>query len=141
LPYVPVPKDLTKVKNKVAFGLTKRQILCFALAGLTGLPVYFLLRSVTGNSAAVLVMIFVMLPFFFIATYERNGQPAEKVIKNILLCRIRPEARPYKTENIYNSLSKPEGGNKIAVKKQAAGKTPANKSKKAKAGKSRDARG
>ncbi|MCX4203060.1 PrgI family protein, partial [Clostridioides difficile] len=26
--YVPVPKDLSKVKTKVAFNLTKRQILC-----------------------------------------------------------------------------------------------------------------
>ncbi|MCE0642438.1 PrgI family protein, partial [Clostridioides difficile] len=28
--YVPVPKDLSKVKTKVAFNLTKRQILCFS---------------------------------------------------------------------------------------------------------------
>ena len=27
--YVPVPKDLTKVKTKVAFNLTKRQLICF----------------------------------------------------------------------------------------------------------------
>jgi hypothetical protein len=140
LPYVPVPKDLTKVKTKVAFGLTKRQIICFALAGIAGLPVYFLLRGFTGNSAAVLVMVFIMLPFFIIATYERNGQPAEKVLKNILLCHIRPEVRPYKTENIYNTLSRPEGGNEIAAKKQAAGKTPASEPKKTKAGKGRSTR-
>ncbi len=27
--YVPVPKDLTKVKTKVMFNLTKRQLICF----------------------------------------------------------------------------------------------------------------
>ena len=27
--YVPVPKDLTKIKTKVAFNLTKRQLVCF----------------------------------------------------------------------------------------------------------------
>ena len=27
MPYVPVPKDLTKVKTKVAFNLTKRQLI------------------------------------------------------------------------------------------------------------------
>ena len=27
MPYVPVPKDLTKVKTKVAAGLTKRQLI------------------------------------------------------------------------------------------------------------------
>lgn len=26
--YVPVPKDLSKIKTKVAFNLTKRQIIC-----------------------------------------------------------------------------------------------------------------
>ena len=35
--YVSVPKDLTKVKNKVAFNLTKRQIICFAAAAAVGL--------------------------------------------------------------------------------------------------------
>ena len=31
--YVPVPKDLTKVKTKVAFNLTKRQLVCFGCGG------------------------------------------------------------------------------------------------------------
>ena len=57
MPYVPVPKDLTKVKTKVAAGLTKRQLICFSLAALVGLPVYFLTRGAIGNSAAVLLMI------------------------------------------------------------------------------------
>lgn len=33
IPYVPVPKDLTTVKTKVAFNLTKRQLICFGLGG------------------------------------------------------------------------------------------------------------
>ena len=39
MPYVPVPKDLTKVKTKVAFNLTKRQLICFSIAGVVGVPV------------------------------------------------------------------------------------------------------
>ena len=38
--YVPVPKDLSKVKTKVAFNLTKRQIVCFAVALILGLPLF-----------------------------------------------------------------------------------------------------
>ena len=30
--FVPVPKDLNRVKTKVMFNLTKRQLICFALA-------------------------------------------------------------------------------------------------------------
>ena len=48
--YVPVPKDLSKVKTKVAFNLTKRQIVCFAAALLFGLPLFFLLKDSTGTS-------------------------------------------------------------------------------------------
>ena len=32
MPYVQVPKDLAKIKTKVAFNLTKRQIICFSIA-------------------------------------------------------------------------------------------------------------
>lgn len=31
--YVPIPKDLNKVKTKVAFNLTKRQLIGFSVAG------------------------------------------------------------------------------------------------------------
>ena len=38
--YVPVPKDLTKVKTKVAFNLTKRQLVCFGGGALIGVPLF-----------------------------------------------------------------------------------------------------
>jgi hypothetical protein len=53
------------------------------------------------------LMIALMLPFFFFAMYERDGLPAEKVARNIIRnVFIRPGARPYKTENIYATLTK-----------------------------------
>ncbi|KAI4438669.1 hypothetical protein C824_001148 [Schaedlerella arabinosiphila] len=76
--YVPVPKDLTKVKTKVAFNLTKRQLVCFGSGALIGVPLFFLLRGPAGNSAAALCMMLVMLPFFLLAMYEKNGQPLER---------------------------------------------------------------
>ena len=33
--YVSVPKDLTKVKNKVAFNLTKRQLICIGIGAVS----------------------------------------------------------------------------------------------------------
>lgn len=47
--YVPVPKDLSRIKTKVAFNLTKRQLIFFAAALLTGLPLFFLLKGSTGT--------------------------------------------------------------------------------------------
>ncbi|MBQ9630214.1 MAG: PrgI family protein, partial [Treponema sp.] len=40
-----VPKDLSKVRTKVAFNLTKRQLVCFGGGALAGLPLYFALQK------------------------------------------------------------------------------------------------
>ena len=32
--YISVPRDLTRVKSKILFGLTKRQIVCFGTGAL-----------------------------------------------------------------------------------------------------------
>ena len=101
--YVPIPKDLTKVKTKVALGLTKRQLICFGAAAAVGLPLFFLLRGVMPSSAAAFIMVLLMLPFFMFAMYERHGQPLEVVIKNIIQTKlVRPKVRPYQTDNLYS---------------------------------------
>ena len=43
--FVSVPKDLTKVKNKIILNLTKRQLICLGIAAAVGLPFYFLSRE------------------------------------------------------------------------------------------------
>ena len=123
--YVPVPKDLTKIKTKVALNLTKRQLICFSLAAVVGVPAYLLTRGSIGGSAAVIVMIALMLPFFFLAMYERDGQPAEKVIRNYIRAKLWPRVRPYKTENLYKYLD--EEGKNLAEQAKAAGTPPAKK--------------
>ena len=65
--YVTIPKDLTKVKSKVLFGLTRRQLICFEAAVLVGVPLFFLLRNTVDSSTATLCMILVMMPFFLFA--------------------------------------------------------------------------
>ncbi|HFL3599777.1 TPA: PrgI family protein [Clostridioides difficile] len=105
--YVPVPKDLSRIKTKVALNLTKRQIICFAVALIIGLPLFFLLKDSAGTSLAAFVMILVMLPCFLIAMYEKHGQPLEVVVKNIIQTKfIRPKERPYQTENLYTVIER-----------------------------------
>ena len=107
--YVPVPKDLTKVKTKVAFNLTKRQLLCFGGGALIGVPLFFLLKEPVGTSTATMCMVLVMLPCFLLAMYEKNGQPLEKIIGNMLkVSVIRPKERPYRTNNFYAALERQE---------------------------------
>ena len=103
--YVPVPKDLSKIKTKLAFNLTKRQLICFSGAAAVGLPAYLFSRGSIGNSAAMFLMIGLMLPFFFFGMYERNGQPPEVVARQFYQARfVRPKVRPYRTNNYYAAL-------------------------------------
>ena len=104
--YVSVPNDLSKIKTKVAFNLTKRQLLCFGTAAVIGIPTYLFTRSVISNTGAMLLMIALMLPCFLIAMYERDGLPFEKVVRNIIRTTfLWPRTRPYKTDNIYSYFS------------------------------------
>ena len=103
--YVPVPKDLTRVKSKFLFNLTKRQAVCFGLGALAGLPVFFLTKEAIGVSMAAALMIVIMLPFFMFAMFERNGQPLGVLLKHYIQARfVRPRTRVFETENFYATL-------------------------------------
>lgn len=105
--YVPVPKDLNAVKTKVMFNLTRRQLVCFGCGAAVGIPMFFLLKDRMATSAAAICMIITMLPFFLLAMYEKNGQPLEKIIRNIVqVCFIRPKQRPYEVNNFYAVLQR-----------------------------------
>ena len=103
--YVSVPKDLSTVKTKVVFNLTKRQLICFSAALAVGLPLFFLTKDSVGTSGSTLMMIFTMLPLFMLAIYEKHGQPLEVILKHYIEVRfLTPKQRPYKTDNFYALL-------------------------------------
>ena len=107
--YVSVPKDLSKIRSKVLFNLTKRQIICFGSGALLGVPLFFLFKGAIGTSPAAMLMMVVMLPAFLLGMYEKNGQPLEFVLKNIYaVCFQRPKVRPYRTNNFYAVLERQE---------------------------------
>ena len=100
---VAVPKNLSGIKTKVAMNLTKRQIICF------GIPFYLVTKGVLGTQASALIMVALMLPFFFLAMYEKDGFPAEKILYFMLRQKIlTPGIRPYKSENLYKQLEERE---------------------------------
>jgi len=105
MPYVQIPKDLTKVKAKVLLNLTKRQLVCFGLAAAVGVPFYLFTRGALGTSFAALGMLVIMLPCFFAALYEKDGQPFEKIVITYITARyLRKRKRPYETQNFYGYL-------------------------------------
>lgn len=106
---VPVPKDLSGIKTKVALNLTKRQIICFSGAAIAGIPLYFLTKDVIGTQGAAFIMVGVMMPFFFLAMYTKDGFPAEKILYFMIRQKFLTQGiRPYKSENLYKQLEERE---------------------------------
>ena len=111
--YISVPRDLSKVKTKVFLNLTKRQLICFGAGALIGVPLFFVLKSTGNISLAAMGMIIVMMPMFFLAMYEKDGQPLEVVAKHFYESRFkRPRIRPYRTDNYYAALMRQEQAEK-----------------------------
>ena len=118
MPYVNVPNDLSKIKTKMAFNLTKRQLVCFGSAGAVGIPAYLLTRGTLGNTGAMFLMLGIMLPAFLLAMYEKDGLPFEKVVRNIIRAKfLRPGIRAYRTENIYAPFAGPGAGKEDVIEK------------------------
>ena len=127
--YISVPRDLTKVKSKVAFNLTKRQLICFGIAAAVGVPFYFLTRGIIGSSNAATGMCFLMLPAFLFAMYEKDGMHLEDVLMHMIRVKfLRPPVRKYETENYYETdpeqikqspdTGKLKGGKTVAKKEK-----------------------
>lgn len=103
--YISAPRDFSKVKSKVFFNLTKRQIICFSLGAMIGVPTFFLIKRFGNVTVATLGMMISMMPLFFLAMYEKNEQPLEVYIEHFIEATFkRPKIRPYKSENYYALL-------------------------------------
>ena len=97
--YVPIPKDLNRVKTKVAFNLTKRQLIGFTLIVST-------------------------LPIFFITLFEKDGLTFEKYFKHIYLHKFyQPKKRVRK--EVYLEQEKKNSANKTHAKRKGIEKSKA----------------
>jgi hypothetical protein len=67
-----------------------------------------------------------MLPLFLLAMYEKDGQPGEIILRNIVRVKLFwPAKRPYVTENFYEVLEKE--ANDIATQNKTTKKTTVGK--------------
>ena len=146
--YISVPRDLTRVKSKVMFNLTKRQLICFGLAALIGVPSFFLLKTVVKVNTAVMGMMVIMMPFFFLAMYEKNGQPLEVILNHMIQAVFkRPKIRPYMTDNYYAALlrqakAEKEVENIVRLsQKETTGKQEVQNAGRVKQGRPKDSKG
>ncbi len=123
MPYVNVPNDLSKIKTKMAFNLTKRQLVCFGSAGAVGIPAYLLTRRTLGDTGAMFLMMAIMLPAFLWRCMKGMACPLKR------WCGISsgpsfygPVIRPYRTENIYAPFAGPGAGKEDTLEKHKENK-------------------
>lgn len=72
--------DLSKIKAKIVFGLTLRQIICFGTGLAASIPFFFLTRKVIGMEMAAMLVMVMASPFFVLGIYEKNGIPIEWIL-------------------------------------------------------------
>ena len=117
---VDVPKNLSGIKTKVALNLTKRQLICFGAAAATGIPLYLITKKAIGTDIAAIIMIAVMLPFFLLAMYEKDGMPAEKVLKLVIRQKyLSPGIRRYRSENLFRQMEERENMRREVIRLEA----------------------
>lgn len=103
--YVSMPKDLGKVKTKLAFNLTKRQIICFGLAMLVGYLFYKYSSSIESDLRLYLMMA-VISPFVIAGVYEKDGVSFEQYLKYRYESQIlHPKTRIYSSKNLYIQIT------------------------------------
>lgn len=106
---VAVPKNLSGIKTKVALNLTKLPAYLLQRCRCGRDSLYIFTKGFIGTQASALLMVAVMLPFFFLAMYEKDGFPAEKILYFMIRQKfLTPGIRPYKSENIYRRLEETE---------------------------------
>ena len=99
---VAVPKELSGIKTKIVFNLTKRQLICFGSGGFLGSCFYIATNDVVGTELSTFAMMIVLFPFLFLAMYEKEGFPAEKWLYLMLRQKFFTQGiRPYQSETIY----------------------------------------
>lgn len=93
-----IPIDLAAVEPKRVLGLTTRQIVCFSLAALFGVPVFLFINHLTNSSSVAMIgLVIAASPFITLLVYKRDGIPAEVILKDWLKWkRIHPQIRKYK---------------------------------------------
>lgn len=122
--YVRVPKDLNDLKEKLIFNLTKRQVICFGIGLIVGLPFFFITKERTNISNAITVMGVVASPAIICGLYKKNGVYFEQRIKHMIEFYKKPRIRYYRSTNIFRCIENHIEYNKLKkiLKKAEGGK-------------------
>lgn len=102
--YIRVPKDLNDIKEKFILNLTKRQVICFGIGFIIGLPVFYVTKKYMDISNAVALMGISAAPAIICGVFKKNGVFFEKHIKFMYEFLKKPRTRYYRSTNVYKAI-------------------------------------
>lgn len=101
---VRVPKEITEYKEKIIFGLSIRQLICFIIALLVGISTYFIANKYLGSDIASTIVMVEVMPIFAIGFIKKNGFTFEKYIALMIRHKLGVNKRGYKTNLLINDI-------------------------------------
>ncbi|MGN0592669.1 MAG: PrgI family protein [Ruminococcus sp.] len=104
--YVTIPKDISSVKKKFMFGMTKRQVFCFGGAFLIGVPAYLFFKFYlkAPSALAMLIMAVLTAPLIAFGIYYVNGIYLDELLKYMVHFFRSPRIRTYQSTNYYQQM-------------------------------------
>lgn len=99
---VRIPEEIRKYKEKIAFGLTARQLICTILTLFICVPLYMLGRKYIPEDILAWLIIGIAVPLEALGFLKINGMPMEKyAIAAFKFEVLYPRKRKFKTENVW----------------------------------------
>lgn len=102
---VRIPKEVRDYQEAVFFGLSMRQFIFSVLAIGVSVGLYFILRSIVGETEIGWICILAALPFALCGFVRYNGMTAEKLALAVIRSEyLMPKRLVFQAENLYAKL-------------------------------------
>ena len=99
---VRIPEEIRKYKEKIAFGLTARQLVCTLVALFICVPLYWFGRNYIVEDILAWLIIAIAIPLEAVGFIKINGMPMEKFAVAAFKFEVLfPRKRKFKTENVW----------------------------------------
>jgi hypothetical protein len=117
---VRIPKEITEYREKIIFGLSGRQLLCFVIAIVLAVGSYILLTGVMHLTMQVAsyIVIIEALPLMAIGFVRKNGLPFEKYVALWWRHRNTRGIRLYEPELLCDAIDHGKGGKNVWIKEK-----------------------
>ena len=102
---VRIPNEIRAYKEKIALGLTIRQLICSVLAIGICVPLYLKGRKYISDDILSWLIIGIAIPIVGIGFVKIHGMPFEKFVLNVIkTVVILPQKRKFKIENFFEEI-------------------------------------